>query len=894
MEDCLDNDEIAALAEGQLGPDRLDVLLAHVDTCSVCAEVMAQLGRLAAPSTGAHDHARVGRYQLGRVLGAGAMGVVYEAWDPQLLRRIALKLVRPERADGSARDRTLREARALARISHVNVVAVHDVGEHAGEIYVATELVDGETLATWQRGRSPEAVAGAWCQAARGLAAAHAGGVVHRDVKPSNVLVDREGRVKVGDFGLARVGSDAPITAVMPATAAGSEPSGEFASTHGSQASRYVVGTPGYMAPEQLRGVFDARSDQYALCVALAEGLTGRRPTGADHVICELPRLDAILRRGLREDPDQRFASMDQLADALARALSPAPRASRTRAAVAVLGAVALGSGAWIAWSRGSAEHCAPVALPVDLWSAPRRTALLAHVPPSVLPRVDGWLAAWSSGAADVCVVDRAAPEVRARRERCLRDQLTELAGQLARWETGPRGDTMQVHEAFEQLPHASRCSHAAQRTGAAQGAAELAVAQVLRSALVVAASRDDGDPRAAMNHARALGDAPLVVDSAIQLARRERDRGGAVRVLSEAIAVADRASGELPRLVARIAMIDLLGTTASDELGELTETARTLLGKLDGNAELEARLEFAIATAMNARNRADDTTAAYERARRAFRAAFGGDSLHEIVSLLGLSIAYERSGTKAAQAREAQALAVAINERAGFELPLAAFTVIDDDVASTVREMERMLAYAEANHPRSQAELECRLNAGHAYVLADQPERALAQYRQAIALGDQLGIRSEHFTGAFTRAASVLIDLGRLREARPLARRAVVLAEQLGSDRALGQALVALGRTLTDPRGARAAFQRALTVLDRANAPASDRARARFLLATVLWARDRKRAIDLARGARADAQSVIDGSTAGGAAAARRRATQRKRVDEIDRWLASHRERAR
>src|SRR5262249_26384914 len=153
---------------GALPPGEVERILVHVDGCVACAEVIANLGAL-----GDARRAEIGRYELGNVLGAGAMGVVYEAWDPQLHRRVALKLVRPEHADAASRARMLREARALARVNHPNVVTVYEVTEDRGQICVATELVDGETLASWQAGRPAAEVVDAWLQAARGLAAAH-------------------------------------------------------------------------------------------------------------------------------------------------------------------------------------------------------------------------------------------------------------------------------------------------------------------------------------------------------------------------------------------------------------------------------------------------------------------------------------------------------------------------------------------------------------------------------------------------------------------------------------------------------------------------------------------------------------------------------------------------
>jgi serine/threonine protein kinase len=216
------------------------------------------------------------------------MGVVYEAEDPHLHRRVAIKIVRPDQLDHDARARLLREARALARISHPNVVAVHDVGEHDGQVFVATELVEGETMSTWQRGRDWRAVIAAWIQVARGLAAVHAGGIVHRDVKPSNVFVGRDGRVRVGDFGIARDVVGSPT---------------ERTPRPGSHTlASLIAGTPGYMAPEQLHGIVDARSDQFALCA-----------------------VRDVLLRGLEIEPSGRYETMTALVDALDQAVDAVP-----------------------------------------------------------------------------------------------------------------------------------------------------------------------------------------------------------------------------------------------------------------------------------------------------------------------------------------------------------------------------------------------------------------------------------------------------------------------------------------------------------------------------------------------------------------------------------------
>ncbi|HEY0986509.1 MAG TPA: serine/threonine-protein kinase, partial [Kofleriaceae bacterium] len=266
----------------------------------------------------------VGRYIVLERIGQGGMGTVYRAYDPDLDRNVALKLVRadPRNPDHRARlrGRLLREAQTLARLAHPNVVAVHDVGTHDDSVFVAMELVDGTTLT---RGLADEAPAlprilALFAAAARGLAAAHEVSIIHRDFKPDNAIVGRDGRVRVLDFGLAR--------AVRGELDDGG--GGLALGSTDATASGQVVGTPAYMAPEQLAGSeLDERADQYSFCVALYEALYGMRP-GPD--VTEVPgrtpggarvpgRLRAALLRGLAPDPAARHRSMHALVDELER-----------------------------------------------------------------------------------------------------------------------------------------------------------------------------------------------------------------------------------------------------------------------------------------------------------------------------------------------------------------------------------------------------------------------------------------------------------------------------------------------------------------------------------------------------------------------------------------------
>jgi serine/threonine protein kinase len=335
---------------------------------------------------------RLGRFVIMERLGRGGMGVVYSAYDPMLDRRVALKLLRP-RAEGDVegmRARLQREAQALARLSHPNVVPVYDIGILGDDVFIVMEFVVGQTLRAWAPGRPWHEVLAAYLQAARGLAAAHAVGLVHRDIKPDNVMVGEDGRVRLLDFGLVRghepepdipPGRDGSATDVPAAGAAGISaqvgsldtvlvPAGADLDAGGATsieetpvvgqvqerltATAAIMGTPAYMAPEQLRGAgIGPKSDQFGFCAALYEALHGERLSAAvaltelvneahalrvitpdnrditfpaprePPVSSQLPAaLWPILRRGLAADPAQRWPSMDALIDALSAVLA--------------------------------------------------------------------------------------------------------------------------------------------------------------------------------------------------------------------------------------------------------------------------------------------------------------------------------------------------------------------------------------------------------------------------------------------------------------------------------------------------------------------------------------------------------------------------------------------
>ena len=310
----------------------------------------------------------IARYRLGRRIGVGGLGVVYAAHDLDLDRTVALKLIRLGSNDAGAFERLRHEAQALAQVTHPNVVDVFDVGQYdkrrmAGwppdiprvGAYIVMELVEGMDLKQWLETRRSEAeVLSVFVGAGEGLAAAHAAGMVHRDFKPANVIVDAKGRAKVLDFGLAQFHAmTAPSTGEMPSSDGDTQVAASMTRTG------TVMGTPAYMAPEQHLGArADVRSDQYAYCVSLAEALCGARPFGSNEIAelsrskqrrdydpCfrEMPKpLRPVVERGLSPDPDARWPSMRALLDALTRG-----RAGRARWWVGGAGLALVGVLGW-------------------------------------------------------------------------------------------------------------------------------------------------------------------------------------------------------------------------------------------------------------------------------------------------------------------------------------------------------------------------------------------------------------------------------------------------------------------------------------------------------------------------------------------------------------------
>jgi serine/threonine protein kinase len=340
---------------------------------------------------GATQEARkIGRFSVLERLGAGGMGVVYSAFDDELDRKVAIKLLHANQLGGSeGRTRLMREAQALGKLSHPNVVQVYEVGTHEQHVFVAMEYVRGETLRVWlESPRSLDEILAVMVQAGRGLDAAHHAGLVHRDFKPDNVIVPEDGRVRVLDFGLARApsGEDTPPADLRSTLDTGSQvDSGGLLASPLTQTGA-LVGTPAYMAPEQHAGkATGPRTDQFSFAVTLWEAVYGERPF-AGSTIKKLSLavvrgqlrpppagrkvpgwLHAAMMRALSTDPAERFEDMGDLLAVLDRGDAKRRRALAVGGGVLALGALALGAA--LAFPRTQNivdEACSPSARPLE------------------------------------------------------------------------------------------------------------------------------------------------------------------------------------------------------------------------------------------------------------------------------------------------------------------------------------------------------------------------------------------------------------------------------------------------------------------------------------------------------------------------------------------------
>jgi pentatricopeptide repeat protein len=855
--------------------------------------------------------AQVGRYVILRTIGQGGMGVVYAGYDPELERKVALKLLRPDRSRGeAARLRLLREAQAIARLSHLNVVTVFDTGSFGDQVFIAMELVPGRTLREWldERGRRPwREVVPLFLAAGRGLAAAHAAGLVHRDFKPENVLLGDDGRVRVVDFGLARpAGIDAAGEEGSPVSSpVSSGMLGSPITDHG-----VVLGTPAYMAPEQLNGAAaDARSDQYGFCVALWEALYGTRPAAgapSEAPPCSRvpPWLRQALARGLSADPADRHPSMDALLAVLGR--DPWILRRRALAAAAVL--IAAGA-AGLAWEhsrqglcRGGEDRVA------GLWNAPRKQAVhavfaatrAAYAEPAwraVESALDRYFGAWAAAHREACAATRIRGEqsedLLDRRMSCLDQRFREAAALVDVFAQADPGVVKNAVNATGKLAGVEDCSDAAAlmapvprprdpRLRARIAAAEqrLARAQALSDAGRDAAALQDLDGVA--GEARAVAYRPLEA-KALYLKGYAQNMLGhsheAEAALFDSI-VAAQAGGdreETGLAASQLARAVGLEQGRRDEAHRWIRLAQASIEGIKGNGVVKVKLLNNLGAVLQRDGLYAEEEATYRRALDLAERGVGPDSAltATVLSNLGIALSlrgrYEESVQVSLRglairrrvlapghpdlARSYNTLANAYSSLGRRDEALSMYRQAHEVFAASYGEGHPMTASADGNlgillkdlrRFREALEYDRKSLAAFQANEPDGPSTAMALSN----LGELLGIEKRYAEALPAYQKALAIDEKLLGPAHP------DLAYDL---KGVGDALMGLGRT----RDAIPYFERTLTIRESAQDTAEQLANSRYTLAQALWtAGDRGRSLRLAHQAYAGYTGTSGGNT--------------------------------
>lgn len=770
MTPCPADDEVQAFVEGTSSAAEYARISEHVAGCAPCAALVARLGdSLLTPSQRVPDEprlawalpaigARLGRYALLDRIGAGAMGVVFAAYDPVLDRKVALKLVRPGMTEEHAR-RMVREARLMARVTHPNVVAVYDAGEVDGQVFIAMAHVAGATLREWLAAapRSVRAITDAFAAAGRGLAAAHEAGIVHRDFKPDNVLCADDGRVLVTDFGLARAELAEPASVQDEA-----EPVPPAAPDARASA---LVGTPAYMAPEQRRGEqADAGADVYAFCVSLWQALFGAYPYDGSRpgVPAKLVR---ALKRGLEPDRARR-ASLS----AVLRALEP--KALRLPL---VAGAIALALSLTLLAIRPSTPPCSPPDdLLVGVWDPPTRSAVerglsgaaspyARTVAASVLRLLDTYVERWKASHVAACsatrVDGRQSETVLDRRMGCLdgrRRQLRALVGALL--DPTPDG-VEQAVAAASRLPDVGHCDELAYVSAdVPPPPAPLASLVASQRELLdrARAALETGIPIGALvvgsgvaATAGAIGYAPLIAESRLLLARARTsdDPKAAVVELHRAGAAADASGHAVLAAAIRLELVRVLATNLgeTDAATVWADYCAASLERIGSPAGLVAELDFARANILFKQGRREEALAAHRAVRAYFERTDPGGLMEATV-----------------------------DNQIGIDL--AELGRFDEALASFARTRERREDLLDLDHPQV---IDLVGNLAILERMRGNTEAALALNQEAITRRERLvGADDLRLASMLHSRVDMLYDLQRYGEAMEVGQRALKIAE--------------------------------------------------------------------------------------------------------------------
>ena len=759
----------------------------------------------------------LGRYTIRERLGAGGMGEVFAAHDPELDRVVAIKVIRPEVSGASpqARARFQREAQAMARLNHPNVVAVHDAGMIGDRVFVAMELVEGPTLAAWLAGgpRSWREVVDVFLQAGRGLAAAHAAGMVHRDFKPSNVIIGD--RVRVADFGLARAAHEVE------------EAPGEAATLLEGVVTRTgaAVGTPAYMAPEQRTGgAVSALSDQYAFGVSLHEALTGERPGApppAPGSRRPWPRrLRAVVARARAERPEDRYPSMGELLADLGR--DPAA-ARRPWLALGALGVLA--AGGLVARHELATPPCTGAAARLaGVWDPSRREQVHAAFVAAGTPyaeeawrgtrkRLDAYADRWVAMQTEACratrVDGRQSAALLDLRTDCL-DRRRALFGSLtALWAKGM--DAREVAGAVDAaagLPTLAVCADARALTERAPppddaaavtriGAARVRIDAV--GALILAGRYDQA--RTAAVAARAAADATgwaqVRAEAAYALgdALYSLQDPGAEAVLLDAARLAGAARDDH---AAGLALVKLVAHLAEqpDSAARALVVADVADGLVARNGDDDQRdmLLRGRAQAYLTLGRRDDARRAFTEAHDHYLTRYGPGDRETLATLGRLGVVAEESGDYAQAVRSYQQELAGLTALLG-ENHIAVASVLNNlaiavdrgtgDHERAIGYLQRAVAIKERVVPDSEGLAASLANLAIAEARRGHTDAAAPLFERALAIEEKLyGAGSLNTASALNNLAAVRRMQGRRAEALELSRRAIaIVSKELGPD---------------------------------------------------------------------------------------------------------------
>jgi eukaryotic-like serine/threonine-protein kinase len=814
----------------------------------------------------------IGRYLVLETLGRGGMGIVVLAYDPKLGREVALKLVGfgSGARDAEAQARLLREAQALARLSHPNVVAIYDAEPTPHGVCITMEYVEGRNLREWldDDKRSWREIVEVIIAAARGLAAAHAADLVHRDVKPDNVLVGKDGRVRMTDFGLARASGSRSFSSEAGIVEPPSTIDPDALTRVGT-----VMGTPPYMAPEQHVGATaDARSDQYALCVMLWEALWGKRPfSGASLQLLataktlgapERPSRDvpawvyAVVARGLMPDPDERWPSIAALIDALGRDPWRVRRwwLGAGLAGAALLSIVAVRQ---VALTRAEATCDAKVASIDDVWNEAARARVHAGLLASgvghaettwekLVPWIDGYVADWSSLQSRLCraalVEGSRSENAWTLAEECTAERRDALARLLDLLAEAEEGVAHRAVTAAARLPRLDACNDDAWLSRRARppddaevGARVDALRARMRHAAAIASTGRAGQAlpiaEEVLTDAEALGWEPLVADALLQVGLLESKTGAhedAERRLTEAFALAGRIGHDDVLADAVLELVHVVGhaNARSDEGMVWGRVAEVVLDRVDRRGGPRGVvLLLNLGNVHAARGAREEARTAFAEALVLRERELGPDHPDVAMALNNLALAEEALG------RHDEALA--LHERA-LDLRTRTLGDVHPSVATSLNNLANAHSAAGRNED-ARAMYERALPIWEQALGPEHPNIAVVHNNLAIVL-EALG-RREDAGRLHTRAleiwqtalgpehpsvatslnniALIEVELGRLDEARELHERARTLRERtLGPDHVdVASSLANLGIVLE----ARGSLDEALELQQRA-----------------------------------------------------------------------------